>query len=127
MAGQGAMTGFAIDVGMAAMTLCVRDIRVALLASLVASELDGPSGDFVDGRCAVMAVQSEGLRDYKAANAKKDEEGENEKSGKPEEVPCILEEVHPAAPRDAEVLDGRTCELEHSAGSQYGPDVYLCM
>ncbi len=94
--GERTVAGFAVDAGVFAFGLGVLDVGVAIDAGLVAGEGDWVRGDLSDGRGSIMAVLAEGFRNYVVAHDEKNKEGDDEESGKAEEMSCIFEEIHEA-------------------------------
>jgi hypothetical protein len=94
MFGLRSVAGFAVHMRMFAGLLYVGDVRVASLARVVASELDGMRGDFADGGSTIVPILPKALGDNEMAHHQKHQKGENEKPRKPEKMPCILEDTH---------------------------------
>src|SRR6266702_6291176 len=91
---QGAVTGFAIDVGVLAGLLHLQDVRVASLAGLVAGKMDRACGNLADGGSAVVAVLAEAFRHDEVPDRQEDREGHDKQKRKPQQMPCILEQLH---------------------------------
>jgi hypothetical protein len=68
---QRSVARLAVDVGMLATLLFFQDIRVAVLAGLVAGELHRTGGDFSDGVSAVVSVLTEALRYERRSDSQK--------------------------------------------------------
>ncbi len=68
---------------------CVGDVCVACFAGLVSGEVDWLRGDFAHRGSTEVSVLSERVRHQPAADAEKDQDGNDEDSRKPEEMTCI--------------------------------------
>ena len=89
-----AVAGLAVHVGVFAGAFCLGNIAVAGFAGLMAGEMDGMSGDFGDGRAAVVSILAEAAGNDEAADEKKSESADSEQTSKAEEMPGISELAH---------------------------------
>jgi hypothetical protein len=94
---QCSVARLAVDVRMPAALLFFKDIRMAVFASLMASEAHRVGSDFGQGISAVVSILSETLRHKKRTNPQKPKDANDENRGQPKQVPCILEGIHKSA------------------------------
>jgi hypothetical protein len=97
MLGQGSVAGLAIDVGVLAVLFLVEDVGMAGLASLMASEIDGPGGGFGHRVPAVMPVLSEAFWDQEEADDQEQEDARDKNCCQTEKVSGIFEGMHGGA------------------------------
>lgn len=92
--GQRSVAGLAIHLRMPASVFLVKDVDMAGLAGLMASELNRPGRDF--GHCisAVVPVLSKTFRDQKAPHGEKYQQAEHEHPSQAEKMSCIFEYIH---------------------------------
>jgi hypothetical protein len=92
--GEGAVAGFAVDVGMLAGFFGFEYVGVAGLTGLMAGKLDWARCYVVESVATIVSVLAEAPGDDEPADAEEGEEGDDEECGKAEEVSCIVEELH---------------------------------
>lgn len=83
---QRAMAGFAINARVLAGLLEVGDVRVAILACLVTSEVNRVSGNFFQRLAAIMSVLAEAARNELRSQEEEDDETGDEDRQEPEEM-----------------------------------------